>query len=134
MTQELNFGFFGEIIPRNNKTRLKLKIEQVLSVFRLSERVKNLMSFSFVRDMENGQIDVEPQEQDMIKAPDHYTFRGQECSDVISTMTAKSNGKIAYYEGAICKYMYRYPMKGTPIQDLMKARQYIEMLIRELQG
>lgn len=87
------------------------------------------------RDFCNGQIEEtgSNSEADIVKNPDHYTFRGRECSDVISTMTATSTGKIAYYEGAICKYMYRYPMKGTPIKDLMKARQYIDMLIRELQ-
>lgn len=87
------------------------------------------------RDFCNGQIEEtgSNSEADIVKNPDHYTFRGRECSDVISTMTATSTGKIAYYEGAICKYMYRYPMKGTPIKDLMKARQYIEMLIHELQ-
>lgn len=87
------------------------------------------------RAYSNGQIEevVTNSESDIVKNPDHYTFRGRECSDIITTMTATSNGKIAYYEGAICKYMYRYPMKGEPIKDLMKARQYIDMLIRELQ-
>jgi hypothetical protein len=87
------------------------------------------------RDFCNGQIEETEiaSKVDIIKNPDHYTFRGRECSDIIATMTATSKGKIAYYEGAICKYMYRYPMKGTPIKDLMKARQYIDMLIRELQ-
>lgn len=87
------------------------------------------------RAYSNGQIEevVTNSESDVVKNPDHYTFRGRECSDIIATMTATSNGKIAYYEGAICKYMYRYPMKGEPIKDLMKARQYIDMLIRELQ-
>lgn len=91
-----------------------------------------MMSF---RDFSNGQIEETGSnpEADIVKNPDHYTFRGRECSDIIATMTATSNGTIAYYEGAICKYMYRYPMKGEPIKDLMKARQYIDMLIRELQ-
>lgn len=93
------------------------------------------MVLQSIRDFTNGQIEEtgSNSKADIVKSPDHYTFRGRECSDIISTMTATSNGKIAYYEGAICKYMYRYPMKGTPIKDLMKARQYIEMLIHELQ-
>lgn len=93
------------------------------------------MMLQSIRDFTNGQIEEtgSNSKADIVKNPDHYTFRGRECSDIISTMTATSNGKIAYYEGAICKYMYRYPMKGEPIKDLMKARQYIDMLIRELQ-
>lgn len=53
------------------------------------------------RDFCNGQIEETEiaSKVDIIKSPDHYTFRGRECSDIIATMTATSNGKIAYYEG-----------------------------------
>ena len=33
------------------------------------------------------------------------------------------------YIGNIVKYLYRYPAKGTPLKDLMKARQYLDFLI-----
>lgn len=62
-----------------------------------------------------------------------YTISGREYLDMIAERAAMSNGKIAFYENAICKYICRYPMEGKPIQDLMKARECIDMLIRELQ-
>ena len=31
--------------------------------------------------------------------------------------------------GNIIKYLYRYKLKGNPVQDLMKAREYLERLI-----
>jgi hypothetical protein len=73
----------------------------------------------------NGQIDA-----DDIKSPNHYTWRGTECEKVIGEITTGAEGKEAYYLGAVVKYLYRYPKKGTPLKDLRKAKQYIDMLIK----
>jgi hypothetical protein len=67
--------------------------------------------------------------QDEIKQPNHYTWRGRECEEIIGEITQGAEGKEAYYLGAIVKYLYRYPKKGTPLKDLRKAKQYIDMLI-----
>ncbi len=72
----------------------------------------------------NGQI-----EADDIKNPDHYTWRGRECEEIIGDITQGTEGKEAYYLGAVVKYLYRYPKKGTPLKDLQKAKQYIDMLM-----
>lgn len=77
----------------------------------------------------NGQI-----EADDIKSPNHYTWRGRECEQIIGDITQGSEGKEAYYLGAAVKYLYRYPAKGTAIKDLQKAKQYIEMLIELKKG
>lgn len=68
--------------------------------------------------------------QDEIKQPNHYTWRGKECEQIIGDITQGSEGKEAYYLGAAVKYLYRYPAKGTAIKDLRKAKQYIDMLIK----
>ena len=73
----------------------------------------------------NGQI-----EADEIKQPNHYTWRGKECEQIIGDITQGAEGKEAYYLGAVVKYLYRYPKKGTPLKDLRKAKQYIDMLIK----
>ena len=67
----------------------------------------------------NGQI-----EADDIKSPNHYTWRGKVCEEIIGELTQG-----AYYLGAVVKYLYRYPKKGTPLKDLQKAKQYIDMLM-----
>lgn len=75
-------------------------------------------------------VDDEPGEtSDMIHHPDHYTWKGVECKTVIQLMTVGLMGVEAYYIGNIVKYLYRYPKKGTLLQDLRKAREYIDMLI-----
>lgn len=74
--------------------------------------------------------DDEPGEtSDMIHHPDHYTWKGTECKTIIESMTKGLDGQDAYYVGNIIKYLYRYPAKGTPLKDLMKARQYLDFLI-----
>ena len=65
----------------------------------------------------NGQI-----EADDIKSPNHYTWRGKECEEIIGELIQGAEGKEAYYLGAVVK-------KGTPLKDLRKAKQYIEMMI-----
>lgn len=69
------------------------------------------------------------QKNDLIHHPDHYTWKGVECKTVIQLMTVGLMGVEAYYIGNIVKYLYRYPKKGTLLQDLRKAREYIDMLI-----
>ncbi len=66
---------------------------------------------------------------DMVNHPDHYTYKSTECKDIISVMTEGLEGEEAYYMGAIVKYLYRYPKKGKPIEDLNKAITYINMII-----
>lgn len=64
---------------------------------------------------------------DMIKHPDHYTFRGTEAIEAVKILTATSTGVEAYLLGCIVKYLYRYPRKNGD-QDLAKAEQCIHML------
>ena len=74
----------------------------------------------------NGHIE----STDDIKSPNHYTWRGKECEEIIGDITQGAEGKEAYYLGAVVKYLYRYPKKGTPLKDLQKAKQYIDMLFK----
>lgn len=66
-------------------------------------------------------------EGDMIKHPDHYTFRGVEAIEVVKIMTSTATGVEAYLLGCAVKYLYRYPRKNGK-QDLDKAIQCIKML------
>ena len=72
-----------------------------------------------------------PPKNDEIHHPDHYTWKGTECKEVIEIMTQGLSGAEAYYMGNIIKYLYRYPKKGTLYSDLAKAEEYTKFL-REL--
>lgn len=40
--------------------------------------------------------------------------------------------KLSFLVGNIIKYLVRFPFKGTPLQDLEKARHYLDMLIEDV--
>lgn len=63
---------------------------------------------------------------DDIKSPSHYTQGKIEVIDFILDQ------KFNYCEGNVVKYICRYKHKGTPEKDLLKARQYIDFLLRQI--
>lgn len=62
--------------------------------------------------------------EDMVNHPPHYTKGKIECINYI-----KDQG-FNYSEGQVIKYVTRYRWKGTPIEDLQKAKWYLELLIK----
>ena len=73
-------------------------------------------------------------EADMVNHPSHYTYKSMECNEIIEVMCEGINEGQAYKLGNIIKYLYRYPMKGKPIEDLQKAKTYIDMIIEKLES
>ncbi len=65
---------------------------------------------------------------DKIQRPNHYTWRGTECFEVIKMFTLHAAPYAAYLMGNIIKYLYRYPLKNG-VEDLKKARRYLDELI-----
>jgi hypothetical protein len=41
---------------------------------------------------------------------------------------------MGFLEGNIVKYVTRYKMKGTPKQDLLKARAYLDLILEDWGG
>ena len=69
---------------------------------------------------------------DMVTRPKHYTDRKIEVIDVIEdTMTQE--GYRGYLEGAVLKYVLRFKVKTNPLEDLKKARWYLDRLIQNME-
>ena len=60
--------------------------------------------------------------------PSHYKQGSIECIEAIKA--ALGNGFISYLWGNVIKYLWRWPKKNG-IEDLKKARWYLDRLIRE---
>ena len=73
---------------------------------------------------------LEPKQGDMVNHPSHYTQGGIECLEAIkASMTVQEvRGSL---KGNIMKYLWRYENKGNPLQDLQKAKFYLERLEKE---
>ena len=63
----------------------------------------------------------------------HYAIGGIEAMEVIKAKTKTLPGDQGFLAGCALKYLMRFPYKGKPIQDLQKARWYINMLIQEME-
>ena len=69
---------------------------------------------------------------DMVNHPSHYTQGGIECIDCIKSAIVGKVGIEAFCVGNAIKYLFRYEEKNG-IEDVKKARWYIDRLIRELE-
>lgn len=74
----------------------------------------------------------ESSKPDNVNHPKHYCKGGLECIQVIKAqLTPEQN--IGYLYGNVLKYMWRWPEKNG-IEDLRKAKHYLEWLIESLEG
>lgn len=70
---------------------------------------------------------------DMVNHPSHYTQGGIECIDALKAATISKTGIEAVYTANAIKYLWRYEEKNG-IEDVKKARWYIDRLIEELEN
>ena len=72
---------------------------------------------------------------DPVNHPNHYTQGGIECIDALTAMiTGYEDPNDAALTWQVGKYIWRHPFKAKPIEDLKKARFYLERLIRYLES
>lgn len=60
--------------------------------------------------------------------PNHYTYGRIECIDAIQASMTPDEFR-GMLQGNTMKYLWRYHMKGQPVQDLEKAAWYLHKLI-----
>ncbi len=66
---------------------------------------------------------------DMVNRPPHYNTAEIETIDAIRAATG--DGYHYHLQGTVLKYLWRYRYKGKPLEDLKKARWYLDRLIDE---
>lgn len=66
---------------------------------------------------------------DNVNSPVHYTSAPIECIDAIRAALGFDEFR-GFLRGNVIKYLWRYEMKGG-VEDLRKAKWYLERLIRE---
>lgn len=69
---------------------------------------------------------------DMVNHPKHYTQGGIECIDALKAATVGKHGIEAVCVANVIKYLWRYEEKNG-IEDVRKAKWYIERLLKELE-
>jgi hypothetical protein len=69
---------------------------------------------------------------DNINQPPHYNINW-EGNQAIETYEYINSWVMGYAEGNIVKYVSRHKYKGKPLQDLYKARWYLNKLIEKFE-
>jgi hypothetical protein len=70
-------------------------------------------------------IDSTKSEDDPVNHPSHYTFSKIEVIDAIEAWGC------GFHDGNVIKYVARYRYKNNPVEDLKKARWYLDRLIKQ---
>ena len=90
----------------------------------------DFMRYKEIRDALNGEVaDV----VDVVNSPSHYKSGGIEAIEGIEASMGPE-AYAGYLKGNIMKYMWRYERKGKPVEDLKKARWYLDRLIQKVEG
>ena len=89
----------------------------------------DFMLYKEVRDALNAEV---VEAVDMVNDPSHYKSGGIEAIEGIEASMGPE-AYAGYLKGNIMKYMWRYERKGKPLEDLKKARWYLDRLIAALE-
>ena len=69
---------------------------------------------------------------DRVNSPSHYTSGKQEVIDIIESAIKDAPSPIfGLLQGQVLKYMLRVWLKDNPLEDLKKARWYLDRLIEQ---
>ena len=108
------------IAPKDIATKLKVKPNYVYQVKR-NNKSKKKKKDDYVEQLDWIDYD---EYRSKVEHPSHYTLGGIETWDFIEAK------RLNYNLGNVVKYVTRCDHKGSPIEDLQKARQYLD---REIQ-
>lgn len=75
---------------------------------------------------ENNIIRITELTNDSVERPSHYREGMPQGIEVIDVIRAQDAG---FEHANVLKYILRWKYKGTPVEDLKKARQYLDWLI-----
>lgn len=85
-----------------------------------------------VDHLKNEEVKMDENVPDMVNHPKHYTQGGIECIDALKAATVGKCGIEAVCVANVIKYLWRYEEKNG-VEDIRKAKWYIERLLKELE-
>lgn len=91
---------------------------------------KDYMRYKDIRDVLNDEV---LSIYDPVDKPQHYNSGGIEAITAIEA-SMDPGAYAGYLKGNIMKYLWRYEKKEKPIEDLKKARWYLDRLIHKVEG
>ena len=90
----------------------------------------DFMRYKEVRDALNADV---AGAVDVVNSPPHYKTGGIEAIEGIEASMGPE-AFAGYLKGSVTKYLWRYEKKGKPLEDLKKARWFLDRLIQKVEG
>lgn len=90
------------------------------------EETVQAIAEKIVKAIEEPEVKVAPKKEDVINHPSHYTRGNIEVIDFIEDQ------QLPYHLGNVIKYIARAGHKGDKLEDLKKARWYLDRYIKEV--
>lgn len=90
------------------------------------EETVQTIAEKIVKAIEEPEVKVTPRKEDVINHPSHYTRGNIEVIDFIEDQ------QLPYHLGNVIKYIARAGHKGDKLEDLKKARWYLDRYINEV--
>lgn len=81
--------------------------------------------------LDGGHLKEFDETPDMVEHPKHYAQGGIECIDALKAATVGKRGIEAVCVANVIKYLWRFEEKNG-IEDVRKAKWYIERLLKEM--
>ena len=89
-----------------------------------------IFGFEPVGDYASTTAEAPAPSEDMVNRPSHYTMGGIECIDAIEAAIGHHEDPVeAFLTGQVMKYIWRWPHKAKPLEDLKKTKWYLDRLI-----
>ena len=82
--------------------------------------------------LKNEEVEMDENIPDMVNHLQHYTQGDIECIDALKAATVGKRGIEAVCVANVIKYLWRYEEKNG-VEDVRKAKWYIERLLKELE-
>jgi hypothetical protein len=95
-------------------------------VSKKKEETVQTIAEKIVKAIEEPEVKVTPKKEDVINHPSHYTRGNIEVIDFIEDQ------QLPYHLGNVIKYIARAGHKGDKLEDLKKARWYLDRYINEV--
>jgi len=138
-------GGIGRVLPQRKEKNATL--ESLMKKEQNRNGNEILMSTEKKSSEKDGECSMETTKDnmitssiDMVNQPPHYASSKIECIEAMEAMTSQNRKfKITltahgmYCWQVIFKYIWRFPYKDNPIEDLKKAQYYLDRLIKTME-
>ena len=100
----------------------------------INERIQAAQPVDMWGNFGNDSIDFGVPKDDRVNSPSHYTSGNREVIDTIEDAVKDAPSTIfGMLQGQVLKYVLRVWLKDNPLEDLKKARWYLDRLIGHLE-